>query len=277
MDKSLTQLQISDANPWCDIEPSGYDLDALQHLGYLYYSRSAPSLAPLLRRTFSFDVLYQYCEEYSDIINETRVLGSPADFKNLYIDIRGKTSSIDKGMIDIFSPELSGSNALPLNLEVLNQIITSLRSYFDVFFDRLNASYHHSNIYLYRDVRHPRALHVDSFRRIHYKVFVACDTIQSIDQGPYCFIPKTHHQRLRKVASIFLNKVLCLVSSSSYHDINDMLFYRYPDSLKFLPITGEIVVTTHTGVHGDFPCGAMTTATRSWILLNYYCRSSSNK
>jgi hypothetical protein len=119
-----------------------------------------------------------------------------------------------------------------------------------------------NKIYYYRDVNSPRPLHIDTYNN-SIKFFVACNSINKIDDGPYSVIPGSHKKRNVLKLMEFYNKL----RSSIWFDKFDGSFFSSSDAFIFFTEPGDLIITRQNAVHGDFP--TINKTKRTMIVKHY--------
>ena len=100
-------------------------------------------------------------------------------------------SGSDAGMIDIFHPERL-SDSLNRSIHVCLQESVIQRLLLISSFNRMRVKCR--NLYLNRGVQDTRSYHCDG-RSLKFKSFVYLSDVQSLADGPYCFVPKSQRRR----------------------------------------------------------------------------------
>ncbi len=117
-------------------------------------------------------------------------------------------------------------------------------------------------IYYYKNVNSPRPLHIDTYNS-SIKFFVACNSIQKIDDGPYSVIPGSHKKKgLLKLMELY-NKL----RSNIWFDKFDGSFFSSSDAFIFYTKPGDLIITRQNAVHGDFP--TLNRTKRTMIVKHY--------
>ena len=119
-----------------------------------------------------------------------------------------------------------------------------------------------NKIYYYRDVNSPRPLHIDTYNN-SIKFFVACNSINKIDDGPYSVIPGSHKKRNVLKLMEFYNKL----RSSIWFEKFDGSFFSSSDAFIFFTEPGDLIITRQNAVHGDFP--TINKTKRTMIVKHY--------
>lgn len=159
------------------------------------------------------------------------------------ISVRGDRDGVDAGMIDIFHvdrllTDLGGRlRAAMLDAGTIDVLALATGSRVE---DR------NMNAYINESVTSTRGLHVDSYSRKQFKVFIYLTDVPSLDEGPYCYAPTSH--RLPEIEEA--NRTLATAFGLSATDVR-----LCPPELP-MPLTaprGTIIISDQGGAHRGFP------------------------
>ena len=160
------------------------------------------------------------------------------------VDVRGKNTSKDQGMIDIFNPFID-----QLTEQEIARIFKSHDIYSVIKSSRLpweqRAKPTCTNFYYYRSVTSPRSLHFDALIP-HYKCFLVLQDISTDKQGPYSVIPYSHRLGIYHRLMAFVCKIVDC-------DFTDAIFYNKRFAHKFYLNAGDLLVGDQRCIHGDYP------------------------
>ena len=157
---------------------------------------------------------------------------------------------IDNNLLDYYNPDKEIFKNIGIHIylqkvqEISNEIISSLFKT-----KKINTPY--TNLYIYKNVKYPRCLHVDTHNTM-FKVFTSLTNILDIDDGPITYVPKSHKiiGRIRSLASTILSTYL-------YSDIgnqkNDAVLFGRQESIPIKTRLLDIVIGNQSNVHGDSP------------------------
>ena len=174
--------------------------------------------------------------------------------KGTFFDIyKKKWRNIDKNLFDYYNPDKNLLEKFGLNeylfkvKEVSQNIISSL-------FKKQDIDNPYTNLYIYKNVKDPRCLHVDT-HKIMYKVFTSLT-----DVG-----------KLRSI----LSKIL---SSYIYSDIgnqkNDAVLFGIQESLAIKTRFLDVLIGNQSCVHGDLPAMKKNTKLQKIIYVhNFFTKS----
>jgi len=159
-------------------------------------------------------------------------------------------TDIDNNLFDYYNPDkylfekLGIDNYLLKVKEISNDIIKSL-------FKKNSIENPYSNLYIYKNVKHPRCLHVDTHRTM-FKVFTSLTDVIDLDDGPISYIPGSN-KLLGKLRSLFST----ILSSYIYSDIgnqkNDAVLFGIQEVLPIKTRFLDVLIGNQSCVHGDLP------------------------
>ena len=158
---------------------------------------------------------------------------------------RKEKKEVDGGMLDAFGVNKGLIDKFP-NLSMCYSKISSpfVKSIvLDQSIKDINQK--QLNIYYNNSVENPRSWHVDSLFE-SYKVFLYLKDCESTENGPYCFVPKSHKKR-RAIKSNLKNNL----NYNKTYSHKDILL---SDSVG-IPILGKagtLVISVQNGVHRGF-------------------------
>ena len=167
-------------------------------------------------------------------------------------------SGSDAGMIDIFHPER-------LSDEIEKLVATSLQ---EPIIRRLVMTscltplhVKCRNLYINRGVQDTRSFHCDG-RSLKYKSFLFLTEVNSLADGPYCYVKRSHRDRTS------------WKESRRFNLENEIGLYEYSqlggcDALPMFAKAGDMVISSQRGAHRGLP--QQPDAERA-VLVNMYQR-----
>ena len=191
-----------------------------------------------------------------------------------FFDIyKRRWTDIDNNLFDYYNPDkylfekLGINNYLLKVKKVSTNILQSLLK-------KKSIENPYSNLYIYKNVKHPRCLHVDT-HRIMFKVFTSLTDVMDLDIGPISYIPGSN-KRLGKLRSIFST----ILSSYIYSDIgnqkNDAVLFGIQEALPIKTRFLDVLIANQSCVHGDLPCRKNNSDIQKLIHVhNFFSKSKS--
>ena len=167
-------------------------------------------------------------------------------------------SGSDAGMIDIFHPErLSAGLNQTIHACLQEGLIQKLLQ--TSTFNRLRVKCR--NIYLNHGVEDTRSYHCDG-RSMKFKSFVYLSDVQSLADGPYCFVPGSQRRRRLWWRNARFNK---------RHGLGPFEFSQLKDSsaICLFASAGDMVLSSQRGAHCGHP---QQPEARRAVLVNMYQR-----
>ena len=167
-------------------------------------------------------------------------------------------SGSDAGMIDIFHPErLSTGLNQTIHASLQEGLIQKLLQ--TSTFNRLRVKCR--NIYLNHGVEDTRSYHCDG-RSLKFKSFVYLSDVQSLADGPYCFVPGSQRRRRLWWRNARFNK---------RHGLGPFEFSQLKDSsaICLFASAGDMVLSSQRGAHCGHP---QHPEARRAVLVNMYQR-----
>lgn len=160
------------------------------------------------------------------------------------LNVRGQNSKWDVGMMDLFNPKYSLNNsygALEQRIIALN-IPHLLSHILPGKWELENA-----NIYINNSVGNTRGFHVDDYTHKSFKLFVYLTNVDSLNDGPYCYVAGSHApDRSLENFNYLLNELFdCIATDSNIVDFE-----------KVIPILGKkgvIIISNQSGSHRGHP------------------------
>jgi|GEM_PF-901465 hypothetical protein len=167
-----------------------------------------------------------------------------AESETAVVSVRGDDDDgVDAGMIDLFNVDRLLPDLGPALREAMLSVGTiellELATGATVEDRNLNA-------YINESVTSTRGLHVDSYSRKQFKVFVYLTDVLSLDDGPYCYAPTSHRLEGMEEA----NRRLAGAFGLSHTDVR-LCPPELP--LPLLAPAGTIIVSDQGGAHRGFP------------------------
>ena len=167
-------------------------------------------------------------------------------------------SGSDAGMIDIFHPErlsesLNSSIRTCLQESVIQKLL--LVSSFNQM--RVKCR----NLYLNRGVQDTRSYHCDG-RSLKFKSFVYLSDVQSLADGPYCFVPRSQRRRRLWWRNARYNK---------QHGLGPFEFSQLQgtEAIALFAKSGDMVLSSQRGAHCGHP---QHPEARRAVLVNMFQR-----
>ena len=167
-------------------------------------------------------------------------------------------SGSDAGMIDIFHPERL-SDSLNRSIHACLQESVIQRLLLLSSFNQMRVKCR--NLYLNRGVQDTRSYHCDG-RSLKFKSFVYLSDVQSLADGPCCFVPRS--QRLRRLwwRNARFNK---------RHGLGPFEFsqLRGAEAIALFAKAGDMVLSSQRGAHCGHPQHPQA---RRAVLVNMFQR-----
>ncbi|MBI1307993.1 MAG: hypothetical protein GC181_15420 [Bacteroidetes bacterium] len=102
------------------------------------------------------------------------------------------------------------------------------------------------NVYYNNEVLKTRHLHVDSVDE-SYKSFLYLTDVNTLDDGPYMFVPESHNRRKELFKSFMAN-----ARYNNIYNIQD-IYLPYDKALPLIAPAGTIAISNQKGIHGGHP------------------------
>ena len=167
-------------------------------------------------------------------------------------------SGSDAGMVDIFHPErLSDAMARAVTACLHERLISRLLLAASFMPMRVKCR----NLYLNRGVKDTRGYHCDGRSR-KFKSFVFLTDVRDLGDGPYCYVPATHRDRLSWKRNRQFNEAQGL-NRHEYSQLQGL------DALPLLAYAGDMVISSQRGAHRGHP---QHPNARRAVLVNMYQR-----
>lgn len=167
-------------------------------------------------------------------------------------------SGSDAGMVDIFHPErLSDAMARAVTACLHERLISRLLLAASLMPMRVKCR----NLYLNRGVKDTRGYHCDGRSR-KFKSFVFLTDVLDLGDGPYCYVPATHRDRLSWKRNRQFNEAQGL-NRHEYSQLQGL------DALPLLAYAGDMVISSQRGAHRGHP---QHPNARRAVLVNMYQR-----
>ena len=167
-------------------------------------------------------------------------------------------SGSDAGMVDIFHPErLSDAMARAVTACLHERLISRLLLAASLMPMRVKCR----NLYLNRGVKDTRGYHCDGRSR-KFKSFVFLTDVRDLGDGPYCYVPATHRDRLSWKRNRQFNEAQGL-NRHEYSQLQGL------DALPLLAYAGDMVISSQRGAHRGHP---QHPNARRAVLVNMYQR-----
>lgn len=146
----------------------------------------------------------------------------------------------DAGMVDVFNVDrLAGGQRDALRAPFRSRGILSLISEGD---HRLEAT--NLNLYVNRGITSTRGFHADSFGK-SLKGFVYLSDVTSLDDGPYCFVRRTHVDGLWRKANKKISELAEAKTEAPFIDVSM--------AVPILAARGSLILSDQAGVHRGIP------------------------
>lgn len=160
----------------------------------------------------------------------------------------------DEGMIDVFNVDrLAGEKRDILRAPFSGQGILSLVAEAN---DRLEAQ--NLNLYVNRSITHTRGFHVDSYIK-SLKGFVYLSDVESLDDGPYCFVRRTHVDSIWRKANQKISELAVAKTEAPFIDVSMAVPVVAP--------RGSLILSDQAGIHRGIP--QRTGAERRVLVMRY--------
>jgi len=177
------------------------------------------------------------------IQNTTHQLKTYSDLSNYPKTVMVNRKGRDSGMIDIFNYDVSFKEASEgLRQLIGNEVIVSIIS--KAINQQLQPA--NLNVYYNKNVLQTRPFHVDSYGKHQYKAFLYLTDVNSIADGPYCYVVKSHTDKSLIRANRGISKLKSGVQTDAY-------FYEYQNAYPVLGIKGTLVISDQSGIHRGHP------------------------
>jgi hypothetical protein len=151
----------------------------------------------------------------------------------------------DAGFVDLFRPEELFTN-LPALIEILaTGLPASIVSHLPTFTGGPTYAAKHCNLYINLEVTNTRGFHIDS-EAPYIKAFLYLTDVLRMEDGPYCYVPKSHRDKLIQS----LNK---RYNGLHGHRATDMFLTNPADGVAFLAPAGTLILTYQSGIHRGYP------------------------
>lgn len=146
----------------------------------------------------------------------------------------------DAGMVDVFNVDrLAGSQRDLLRAPFSGQGILSLIAEGDHPLEAKNL-----NLYVNRGITQTRGFHVDSFGKT-LKGFVYLSDVTSLDDGPYCFVRRTHVDGPWRKANQKISELAQAKTEAPFVNISM--------AVPVLAPRGSLILSDQAGVHRGIP------------------------
>jgi hypothetical protein len=146
----------------------------------------------------------------------------------------------DAGMVDVFNVDrLAGNKRDTLRAPFRSPGILTLIAEGD---HRLEAK--NLNLYVNRSITKTRGFHADSFGK-SLKGFVYLSDVTSLDDGPYCFVRRTHVDGLWRSANKKISELAEAKTEAPFIDVSM--------AVPILAPRGSLILSDQAGVHRGIP------------------------
>lgn len=146
----------------------------------------------------------------------------------------------DEGMIDVFNVDkLAGDQRDELRAPFSGEGILALVAEAD---NRLEAE--NLNLYVNRSIIHTRGFHVDSYTK-SLKGFVYLSNVKSLDEGPYCFVRRTHLDGIWRKANQKISELAAAKTEAPFIDVSMAVPVVAP--------RGSLILSDQAGIHRGIP------------------------
>ncbi len=167
------------------------------------------------------------------------ILSDKYHSNSLEIVDRGKKFGQDPNMIDVFGLENDAKFK-----KKFTRLVNDVQSFCQSNSERVGPV-QNINIYFTRSANDPRCLHSDSISN-QYKAFIYLTDVSSLENGPYCFVKKSHKASFRRILSFLMN---FLIRSNLY----DRWFLGARSKYALLGTPGDLILSDQAGAHGAHP------------------------
>lgn len=165
-----------------------------------------------------------------------------AEKKNAIINVRrshdGK-NNYDTGLIDIVDADYLVSDLSEIRFD---QLISST---INEAAGQPMAS-RNLHVYVNTSVVNPRTFHIDTFFPRQYKSFIYLTDVNSLDDGPYTYIKKSHRRTFQIISNIIYNQLLG-------YPITDMRLYTGNGKTHLIAKKGTLIIACQNGFHRGWP------------------------
>lgn len=146
----------------------------------------------------------------------------------------------DEGMIDVFNVDrLVGDQRNVLRAPFGGEGILSLVAEAN---NRLEAE--NLNLYVNRSITHTRGFHVDSYIK-SLKGFVYLSDVESLDDGPYCFVRRTHVDSIWRKANQKISELAVAKTEAPFIDVSM--------AVPVVAARGSLILSDQAGIHRGIP------------------------
>lgn len=160
----------------------------------------------------------------------------------------------DQGMLDVFNVDLfCGNQRGDLREKFENKQLLELVTSNGETLQAKNL-----NMYVNAGIEKTRGFHVDSFGT-NLKSFVYLSDVLSLEDGPYCFVRKTHRENAMHKANLAISKGSKALTEAPFVDV-----------LQIVPVlapAGSLIISDQSGVHRGFPQSA--SGKRKVLVMRY--------
>jgi len=101
------------------------------------------------------------------------------------------------------------------------------------------------NLYINNGIINTRGPHIDNLSN-SYKCFLYLSNVDTLDKGPYTYIPGSHKGSLLKKFNIFVNKFYKNIKLTDMQVNNDL-------AVKIKGDAGTLIISNQSGIHGGHP------------------------
>jgi len=146
----------------------------------------------------------------------------------------------DAGMVDVFNVDrLAGDQRDALREPFVSEGLLKLIAEGENPPEAKNL-----NLYVNRDITHTRGFHADSFGK-SLKGFVYLSDVKSLDDGPYCFVRRTHVDGPWRKANQKISELAQAKTESPFIDISM--------AVPVLAPSGSLILSDQAGIHRGIP------------------------
>ena len=158
--------------------------------------------------------------------------------------------SVDKNLFDYYNPDKNLLEKLGIN-EYLSKVKDVSKTVIESLFKKKQIENPYTNLYIYKCVKDPRCLHVDTHKTM-YKVFTSLTDVTTLDDGPITYVPGSNQPR-GKLRSFLSTIISSYIHSDIGNQKNDAVLFGIQESLAIKTRFLDVLIGNQSCVHGDFP------------------------
>ena len=217
----------------------------------------------------NIDSINQLTDQLIEPINRFRATGIAEEpISNTYLNVPGKLSikgykqlvnadrsvinlrfskpdgrsGSDSGMIDIFHPEKLSPDFRKLS-ELLLQENLIQKLIWTSSLCKVQTKCR--NLYINNGVQDTRGFHCDG-RSIKFKSFLFLSDVKHLNNGPYCYVPRSHHNNALWQKNLLFNEANDI-------DTSEFTQLRGSAAIPLFANAGDMVISSQAGAHRGHP------------------------